>query len=176
LVLAAFAVLLAFAAARAAGYEPQVVKSGSMRPMLERGSVVWVRPTPVRELHVGQVITFQNPIKRGSELVTHRIVAIKSLEGKRVFETKGDANTSRDPWNAQISHQAGVLKAHVPYMGRLSFIAHDRNGFIGLFAAPVILLALFALWKIWRRPARAASAPMPPPPPPVSPDQVSGVA
>lgn len=162
MVVAAVAVLLAFAAARAVGYEPQVVKSGSMRPMLERGSVVWVKPTPMRELRVGQVITFQNPIKRGDELVTHRIVAIESLEGRRVFVTKGDANASRDPWRAEVKHQAGVLVAHVPYVGRLSFIAHDRRGYIGLFAVPVALLALLALWKIWRRPPREKQQLAPP--------------
>lgn len=149
LVVAAAAALLGLAGMIAGGYKPQVVKSGSMSPMLERGSLVFVKPTPATELRVGQVITFQNPIKGGKELVTHRVVAIDVKNGKRVFATRGDANDSRDPWKAEIDEQAGVLAAHVPHIGELSFIAHSRNGYIALFVIPVFLIAGMALWKIW---------------------------
>jgi signal peptidase I len=42
LMVAAATALLGLGALILAGYQPQVVKSGSMRPMLERGSLVFV--------------------------------------------------------------------------------------------------------------------------------------
>lgn len=146
---AAAAALLSLAFLIIAGYKPQVVKSGSMRPMLERGSLVFVKPTPAAELAVGDVITFQNPIKGGKELVTHRIVAVKNTQQGRVFETKGDANVTRDPWIVKMDKDAGLLAFDVPYVGQLSFLVHSRNGYIVLFALPLALLAMIALWRIW---------------------------
>jgi signal peptidase len=98
---------------------------------------------------VGDVITFQNPIKGGDELVTHRIVAVDHTSEGRVFETKGDANPTRDPWVVKVERDAGLLKWEVPYVGELSFIVHSRNGYIALFVLPLALLAGVALWRIW---------------------------
>ncbi len=153
LVVAAVAALLGLAAMIAAGFKPQVVKSGSMRPMLERGSLVFVKPTPANRLRVGDVVTFQNPIKGGKELVTHRIVAAKPTKDGRAFETKGDANLARDPWVVAIHKDAGLYKFNVPYVGRLSFIVHSRNGYIALFALPLFLLACMVLWRVWMVPS-----------------------
>jgi signal peptidase len=149
LMVAAATALLGLGALIIAGYKPQVVKSGSMRPMLERGSLVFVKPTPAAQLRAGDVITFQNPIKGGKELVTHRIVAVKNTEQGLVFETKGDANVTRDPWMVKMDADAGLLKFDVPYVGQLSFLVHSRNGYIVLFALPLALLAMIALWRIW---------------------------
>lgn len=154
IMVAAAAALLGVAGMVAAGYKPQVVVSGSMRPMLDRGSVVFVKPTPAGRLRVGQVITFQNPIKGGDHLVTHRIVATRDVKGRRAFVTKGDANLTRDPWRAEIPGKAGVLKAQVPYVGRISFLVHSRNGYVALFVVPLFLLAGMVLWQIWMRPER----------------------
>lgn len=147
---AAVAALLALAALIVAGYKPQVVTSGSMRPQLDRGSLIFVKPTPAQQLRVGDVITFENPIKGGDKLVTHRIVATVNAPEGRGFITRGDANASRDPWKFMVDENAGRLAFSIPQVGHLSFLVHSRNGYIALFILPLLALSGIALRHIWR--------------------------
>ncbi|WP_235737294.1 S26 family signal peptidase [Nocardioides alcanivorans] len=60
---------------RLAGATPYTVVTGSMRPGLPPGTLAVVRPTPVEEIGIGDVITYQ--LESGKEtVVTHRVVAV----------------------------------------------------------------------------------------------------
>ena len=57
------------------GFERYVIVSGSMSGSYDRGSLVFAEVVPVRDLRVGDVITYRPPPGAGpSGLVTHRIV------------------------------------------------------------------------------------------------------
>src|SRR5689334_10827494 len=66
-------------------------RTGSMSPTIPVGSAALVREVPVRELHVGDVVTVDRP---GRLPVTHRIVAIDDAGagGARRLTLRGDAN------------------------------------------------------------------------------------
>jgi signal peptidase len=147
---------VAFAALTVKGYKAEVVTSGSMSPMLERGYLIFAKPTPPSQLKKGQVITFQDPT-RDNRLVTHRITKVTQSAQGPVFQTKGDANQTRDPWDLRIKNQAGVYTTKVPYVGNLSFLVRSRDGFIILLGIPLILLVAFAMMKIWA-PAKQSPA------------------
>lgn len=158
LAVAALVSLLVFALALAAGLRPAVVKSGSMSPMLERGSLILVRPTPARALRVGQVITFADPRHDDGRTVTHRIVKITASSRGPVFNTQGDANNGRDPWNMTISKQAGVLAHDLPKVGMVSFWVRSKIGYALLLGIPVLWLAIGALHRLWSTPAPVRQA------------------
>lgn len=77
------------------GYKPLVVLTGSMKPNLDVGDLIFIkRVSNENELSVGDIITF---VEEGtSQTVTHRIVNVVTTDGKKTFETKGDNNGSSD--------------------------------------------------------------------------------
>jgi signal peptidase len=59
------------------GLQRYVIVSGSMSGTYDRGALVFDEVVPVRDLRVGDVITYRPPPGAGpTGLVTHRIVAI----------------------------------------------------------------------------------------------------
>lgn len=70
-----------------------IVKSGSMRPVLEVGDVILMEPVKAEDLEIGDVIIFYSPVS--GNLIIHRIVGM-APEG---VYTKGDANLEMDWWS-----------------------------------------------------------------------------
>src|SRR3954469_4020419 len=82
------------------GFQRYVITSGSMTGTYDRGALVFDRVVPVSDLRAGDVITYRPPPGAGPKgLVTHRIVwAGRDRDGSYAFHTKGDANSTPDPW------------------------------------------------------------------------------
>ena len=97
------------------GLRPLIVYSGSMEPTIPTGSVLMVKPTNQENLYVGDVITVNQP--DGLGIVTHRIQSMQLVDGRYVFQTKGNANGFPDPELFTLEHQAGRVMGHVPYLG-----------------------------------------------------------
>ena len=108
---------------RVTGSVPLTVLTGSMRPHLQPGDLVVVRPTDPANLAVGDVVTFQ-PRSGDPTLITHRITAIASVDGQVAsLTTQGDANGAPDApiVPAQVM---GRVWYHVPLVGRVMNLAH----------------------------------------------------
>lgn len=146
---AALLALMALAVAIAMGLKPAVVKTGSMRPLLDPGELILVKPTDANRLKVGDVITFTDPDMPAKGLVTHRIVKRVVEKGRPVFTTQGDANPVPDPWRLKLRKDAGRMKFHVPTVGRLSFLVRTKKGYLTLLGIPVLLLSIMAMARIW---------------------------
>src|SRR4051794_10886328 len=59
------------------GFQRYVVTGKSMTGSIDRGSVAFEQAVPVRQLHVGDVITYTPPATSGiHHRITHRIAAI----------------------------------------------------------------------------------------------------
>ena len=82
-------------------YRTVTVLSGSMRPTFNPGDMIVVSPEPMRDLRVGDVITFQIPTA-GHPVETHRVVSILRPGPEPIVRTKGDANNTVDPWQAEL--------------------------------------------------------------------------
>jgi signal peptidase len=113
------------------------VLSGSMEPALPVGSTVVVRPKPVAEIVVGDVITFtdRDDATGESRVVTHRVIGVES--GPR-FRTKGDANDAPDPGAVEAADVQGVQWYVVPLVGLVRDRLISPTG--GFFAVGVLLL------------------------------------
>ena len=131
------------------GFKPVAVYSGSMRPTLGVGSLAVDRAIPARDVHVGDVITFNDPLVRG-RLVTHRVVRIIRTDHGLAYRTKGDANAERDPWTIRLPNRVGRMELSIPVAGYVLWYAHTREVRTGLIAIAALLLLGNVLRRIWR--------------------------
>jgi signal peptidase I len=135
-------------------YRPVTVLSGSMRPAFAPGDTIFVTPERLRDVRVGQVITYSIPVD-DHHVESHRVIRILKRGDDPVVITKGDANRSADPWRAELHGKViWVERFHVPMLGRLvlwfrSPLFHKLT----VFVLP-ILLAAYGLLRIWRAPSK----------------------
>jgi signal peptidase len=144
------------------GYERYVITGGSMEGTFERGSVIFAEPVPVEELEIGDVITYDPPPEAHTDgLVTHRIYRIDAdAKGERVFQTKGDANLTPDPWRFTLDKgtQARVQYLHLPLVGYLPAALGKRDLRILFIGLPALLLAVGVVARMWREAGAEAAA------------------
>lgn len=77
------------------GYSWAIVLTGSMEPNIMTNDMIVIKRCD--EYQVGDVISFKvdNP-EYGGMPITHRIVEISEVEGRKTYITQGDANPVRD--------------------------------------------------------------------------------
>ena len=144
-----------YAALLAAGFKPVVVYSGSMQPTLGVGSLAVDRVVPASSVHVGDVITFNDPYSKG-RLITHRVARIVPTEQGLAYRTKGDANAARDPWAIRLDDHVGRVAFDVPLAGYLLYYSHAREIralLLTVFAVSVLVAALRRIWRSEPAPA-----------------------
>ncbi|MFL5965742.1 MAG: signal peptidase I [Gaiellaceae bacterium] len=135
-------------------YRPLTVLSGSMRPTFAPGDMIFVTPERLRDVRVGQVITYKVPVD-DHHVESHRVIRILKGGDAPVVITKGDGNRIPDPWRAELhGNVVWVERLHVPFLGRLvlwfrSPLFHTLT----VFVLP-LLLAGYGLLRIWRTPAK----------------------
>jgi signal peptidase I len=138
------------------GLKPYVITGASMTGTIGKGALILDRAVPVGSLKVGDIITFLPP--NGTAQVTHRIIAIDvQQDGTCVFSTKGDFNTSADPWQMILngSTQAKYV-AQIPHAGYAFAVISLPLVRRLLLWVPVALLALSLLYSLWTRPTRTS--------------------
>jgi signal peptidase I len=130
-------------------YHVETVLSGSMRPAFGPGDLVVVTPEPVRDVRVGQVISYHIPVG-DKHVQTHRVVRVERGGAHPVIRTKGDANQTADPWAAKLDGRtAWQVRFSVPKLGwAIVWLRGAIPRLLTVFLAP-LLLALLALWRIW---------------------------
>jgi signal peptidase I len=137
------------------GFERYVIVSGSMTGAYDRGALVFDRAVPVESLRVGDVITYTPP--RGvrasaTEPLTHRIARIdRAPDGSRLYQTRGDANPTADPWRFTLpgARQARV-EFSVPLVGYALLALKVQWVRILLIGLPALVVALAIVARIWR--------------------------
>jgi len=124
---------------KVAGATPLTVLTGSMEPRLPPGTLIVVKPTPVDEIRIGDVVTYQ--IESGRpEVVSHRVTEIvSSSDGGTAFVTKGDANSEPDAALVLPEQVRGTLWYSVPWLG---FVNQVVNGDARSWIVPLLAVAL----------------------------------
>ena len=115
----------------AMGATPYTVLTGSMRPTLEPGSLVGVRPIDIADVRPGDIVTFQ--LRSGEpEVATHRVIGVtEDGHGRRELTTRGDANNVADAAPVRAEQLRGVVVYAVPWLG-----------YVNAWADPVVKSAL----------------------------------
>ncbi len=131
------------------GWRPYTVLTGSMRPGVQPGDVVMDRPIKISDAHVGDVVTFSDPSRKGV-LVTHRIRAIAHGPETTQVETRGDANNTSERWTIATKDRVGLVVYVIPKIGRVATVIRNPIGILGLVVLPILLIAGGILRKIWQ--------------------------
>ena len=123
---------IVFLTTGAGSYKAYVIHTGSMSPTIPSGSAVLVHEG---HYHVGQVITFTED----GLTVTHRLVSISAAG---LTTTKGDANSTNDPWHVPKSQIIGGVVLAPRYVGYAITYLKDP---LGLGS---VLLGVLFIWQI----------------------------
>lgn len=152
-----FATLVALAAVlalvtvgpRVLPYQALPVLTGSMEPAIPTGALAVIVPVRGEEVAVGDVITFNHPL-RAEAYLTHRVVDIAEGSSGRTFGTKGDANALPDEWRVSGSSGGWRLAFAIPSVGAVLLAVWSSEVRLTLFVCSLFALAALALLEIWR--------------------------
>lgn len=140
LLVAALAALVIVVPAVAGGTALTVLTS-SMAPAYPPGTLIVIKPTPVDEIRVGDVLTYQ--IESGKPaVISHRVTTRSiSTEGDTTFVTKGDNNALADPEPVQAVQAKGTLWYAIPMLGWVNnAVSGESRGIL----VPLVAGSLFA--------------------------------
>src|SRR3989344_8837042 len=139
------------------GNQALVVRSGSMAPAIDAGSIVIVRPnkefiSPIASTPLynsGDIIAFRS--KNDSKtIITHRIVGSQVKDNSVAYKTKGDANDDVDGWVVNQKDIVGKSYLTVPMAGYILAFAKSDMGFPLLIILPAAFVVLLELFNIIR--------------------------
>jgi signal peptidase I len=116
------------------GWQPTLVTSGSMEPLVAPGDVVMIRPVTPAELAPNTVVLYDRP---DTGRVLHRILE-QLPDG--TFRTGGDANASPDSAFVHVEDIQGAAVLAVPWIGHPSLWLYQGRTVV-LVAAGLALLA-----------------------------------
>lgn len=120
-----------------AGLKTMVVTSGSMEPNIGTGSAILIEELPTASIRIGDSISFEGV---EGHLVTHRVIAIKDINGETYFQTQGDANPAPDPNLAPAGAVVGRVKAVLPHMGYVLYYSSGKWATLAMIGLPAFLL------------------------------------
>ena len=128
------------------GSQALTVLTGSMRPTYPEGTLIIVKPIEIREVRIGDTITYQRE-SGVAVYVTHRVVSIsRSTDGTTTLVTKGDNNPSPDRDPVLDVQVVGKVWYSLPWIGYLNN-AVGGQGRSWLVIGAVVLLFGYAGWQ-----------------------------
>lgn len=143
------AVGVAFIAFPQFGNQALIVRSGSMSPTIDVGSVIVVRNSANKTYNVGDVIAFRSE-KNSKTIVTHRVVSVEKKGDNVFYKTKGDANNSVDGWQVKQQNILGKAYFTLPFFGKILAFAKTNLGFPLLIIFPAVFVILLEAISIIR--------------------------
>jgi len=138
---------VAFIAFPQFGNKALIVRSGSMAPTIEVGSIVVARPIDIGTYSKRDIIAFRSE-KNPETLITHRVVEVESGPDGVSYKTKGDANEEADGWSVDSKNILGKVQLTLPYLGRILTFAKSDIGFPTLIIFPAIIVIILEAWTI----------------------------
>ncbi len=132
------------------GYRVYIIHTGSMLPDLRPGSVVVDRPLS-GAVRVGEIISYR--FRAGPDgVLTHRVYSDRA----GVIVTKGDANSTPDPWTTRRGAVVGTPDAVVP---RLGYLLEYLKQPAGVASVVTLVATVGLLWTLLLGPPAVAAPP-----------------
>lgn len=116
------------------GYKNFIVLTGSMKPTLNVGDIVFVKETT--NINEQDIISF----KVENVIVTHRVAEIEKIDGKNFYITKGDANSDNDTELISIEYVEGKYAFKIPLLGNIILFFQKP---VGIAVLGIILTLIF---------------------------------
>ena len=146
----------------AVGGSAMTVLTQSMEPGLPPGTLVVVKPTPVDEIALGDVITYQ--IRSGeAAVVSHRVIAKTYADGEVLFTTQGDNNALPDAELVREVQVQGTIWYSLPLLGWVNMLltGQHRGIVLAVVAGGLFLYAIGTTVSAARDRARRRRAAQP---------------
>jgi signal peptidase len=134
---------------RIGGHPMLTVLSGSMTPVFRPGDLIVDDAVPTGkadQLVPGEIITF-HAAGSSTNLITHKIAAVKHENGAVAYQTRGVANNAPDPELVEPSQVVGTYRSHVPMAGYLLQAVQKKTIFFLLILLPLLYLGYAELTK-----------------------------
>lgn len=129
------------------GYRIFRVQTGSMITKYQIGDVILVKKQDVDKIKVGDDVTYlgESSSVKGI-LITHRVIDIQEVDGKKEFHTQGIANNLEDPvvYGNQIN---GVVQFKMPILTLLCKLLNNKYIFYFGAVLPLTLYIFFRVLK-----------------------------
>ncbi|MDR0287055.1 MAG: signal peptidase I [Clostridiales bacterium] len=126
------------------------VDSPSMQSEIPEGSLIVVKRTDPSKIQVGDVITYR---RSDGKSITHKVEQIIPYCGGSDsigFRTKGTENAASDQYIVLQEHVIGVVRNHIPGLGRVLGIVSTILLII-VIAALALTVAIFIIWQILKK-------------------------
>ena len=122
------------------GRFPMIVLTDSMYPEIKSGDLIICHTAQADEVKVGDVISFYDPMGNGTNVVTHRVLEIKTENGQITFRTKGDHNNTEDQVPVKADDLIGIYRSRIPMVGHVAMFMQTTPGLIVCVVLPIVLL------------------------------------
>lgn len=119
------------------GKKAFVIISGSMIPEIQIGDVVIINDT--NDVKVNDIIAF----RRDSTVIVHRIIKQMDVNGKLMFQTKGDNNNVADSELVEIETLEGKCVGKIPYIGKFLMLLYNNLTFVIVIAIFIIIVRYY---------------------------------
>ena len=123
------------------------VQTGSMIPKYQIGDVILVKETEPDKIKIGDDVTYEG--EEGSMkgmLVTHRVIDIEEVDGKRVFHTQGIANNLEDPV-VNEDQVNGVVQTKMYILSLICMLLNNKYVFYFCGILPLTIYVAFRIFK-----------------------------
>lgn len=123
-----------------AGMLPLIVLTDSMSPDINSGDLIFCIAVDVKDVEIGDVISFYDPAGKSNSVVTHKVIDIINEDGKISFKTKGINNNTEDrlpvPEANVIAEYTGI---RIPGAGNFAIFMQTTTGLIVCVILPIVL-------------------------------------
>lgn len=138
------------------GNQALIVRSGSMAPAIDTGSIVVIRLatpiiTPQNNIiplyNKNDIIVFRlHDVQR--TIITHRVVDFEVRKTEVFYKTKGDANNDVDSWLVNERNVMGKTHFTLPLVGYLLTFAKSDLGFPVVIIMPAVFVILLEFFNV----------------------------
>ena len=123
------------------------VQTGSMIPKYQISDVILVRETDPDKIKIGDDVTYEGTTgAMKGMLVTHRVIDIEEVEGKKVFHTKGIANNLEDPVVSEEQIN-GVVQTKMYILSLICVLLNNKYVFYFCGILPLTIYVAFRIFK-----------------------------
>ena len=123
------------------------VQTGSMIPKYQVGDIILVRETDPDKIKIGDDVTYEGTTgAMKGMLVTHRVIDIEEVEGKKVFHTKGIANNLEDPVVSEEQIN-GVVQTKMYILSLICVLLNNKYVFYFCGILPLTIYVAFRIFK-----------------------------
>lgn len=116
------------------GEKAFVIISGSMIPTIQIGDVAIVRDNT--NVQVGDIIAF----RKNATVIVHRVINEMNVDGKTMYQTKGDNNDIADLELVKTEEIEGIFQGKIPYIGKVLMFLYNNLAIVVIIVVVILLI------------------------------------